>query len=405
MKNNKVIRLTIFNECFWEKGLIYSQNIEPINKFIRNTGGISFEIIAFISLLDIIRFRKQIKKFKQEQVNLIKKIRIFPTLYLPSRLFYPRWFLMPFLFFNLFIYIIALYITDTISKRIVFYNLRSYQVSIIFTLLYKKKESLIFDPRSDMINEMISIKTWKKNSLSHKVWKASEKYILLHTNKTIFISDVMKMDILKRNTLPDNKNKYYTYYNQVDFKRFAPNNNKGENIFLYTGSLGNWNSIETYLSFFKKVLLYMEDSVLYIVTNSRSYKYEPILFSENFKSIQERVVIIKNPKFNDLPEIYSKCKYGLQLMSEPDSRLGVKYVEYIASGIIPIVNSNVRGAAEFSKNHSLGIVLDNNFNNIDKNICDKIGELKFTNLQIEKNKIKNLLDVNYSNYILKNIYC
>jgi glycosyltransferase involved in cell wall biosynthesis len=402
MKSDTTVRLAIFNENFWNKGLIYSQNILPLKNIMMHQKDFYLELVTFVSFLDIIRFRKLIWSFKNEQKKNNVTVRIFPTLYVPSRLFYPRWFLFPFLFLNLFFYIIYLRMKDKFIDGKLYYNLRSYEIALAFNLFYGNKQRLIFDPRTDMLKELTHIGVWGENSISNKIWHYFEKIIVGNSHKSLFISDAMKNDILERCKLIDDKNKYIIYYNQVDFSHFkrsvVSNNN-----FLYTGSLNKWNNIRTYLLFFKKASCLINDTTLYIVTSTKPSKYEQILNEPEFDSIRDRIVVYNNPSYHKLPEIYSNCNYGLQLFNFPDSRLGVKFVEYIAAGLIPIVNENVKGAAAFVKTHSIGFILDNHFNNLDQFFCDKLIKERKTN-QYASFKIEQLLNSNESYKTLYKVF-
>jgi len=403
MKKKIQTRLVIFNENFWDKGLIYTQNILPLKIAAKNSCYYSIEIIAFISFLDFFIFWRKIYAFKKEQKKESIGVRIFPTLYLPSKFFYPKWFVLPFLLFNLFLYIIVLRISDVFVNEKLYYNLRSYQIALAFNLFYGNKHRIIFDSRTDMINEMVAIGIWRRNSISYNLWRYFEKRILTKSYKTIFISYPMKDDILNQCGLDDDENKFWVYNNQADFNRFSASEVKKNNIFLYTGSLGNWNNLRNYLIFFKKINGFIQDSELYIVTNTKPSKYESILNGTEFDSIRKKITVFKNPSYEKIPIIYSKCSYGLQLMSHKDSRTGVKFVEYVAAGLIPIVNENVRGAANFIKIHSVGFIVDNRYDNIDTTFCINLLNKKNSNFNISHN-IKELLDVNVSYKLLYKIF-
>lgn len=404
MKKNSstTIRLTIFNENFWQKGLIYSQNILPLRKLIENSKLYSLEIIAFISFIELFKYRNEIKLFIIEQRSLNINVRVFPTLYVPSKILYPRWFVIPYLFLNLSLYVLYFAIKDYKFKGKLYYNLRSYQIALVFNVLYFNKTRLVFDPRTDMLTELLNFGVWKNDSLSYKMWQWFERIIVNYSYKTIFISEPMKEDILLRCNLIDNEHKYYIYNNQVDFGHFKRRKNTEENNFLYTGSLGNWNSLRNYLLFFKKINVFMPQSSLYIVTNTDKSKYGKILDHLEFEEIRKKVHFFHNPSYASLPLIYSNCTFGLQLMSLPDSRVGVKFVEYIAAGLLPIVNKNVRGASDFVNKYSIGFILDNNMEMIDSEFCEKLLMTKLS--ESLSSAVKKVLDVNQSYAILKSVF-
>jgi len=396
MKKQKIkIRIAIFNEKFWHKGLIFSQNLLPLKMLSNKYRQYSLEIVTFISIYELIRSWVSIFSFLREQRKDNVTFKLFPIFYLPSRLFYPKWYVIPFLLINTFLYIFYLRWVDRLEKSKIYYNLRSYQIALCFSLFYGNFNRLVFDPRTDMLNELASVGTWEKKSISFDLWKFFEKRIVSKSYKTIFISDPMKDDILQRCDLRCDKNKFIVFYNQVDFKHFSKIKKNTNNKFLYTGSLGNWNNIRHYLIFFKKIKSIMKDSILYLVTDSRPAKYKQTIEDPEFDAIRDSIIIYNDPMYEQLPSIYSDCNYGLQIMGTSDSRVGVKFVEYIAAGLIPIVNENVRGAVCFIKNHSIGFVIDNQFNIIDTAFCDKLLKEKDYK-HYDLHNLKNLIDVNES---------
>lgn len=410
----KNIRFTIFNEDFWGKGLIYSQNLLPLIKLLENNRDLyNIELHSFLSILDLLLYRKQIKEFKNEFKSLGIKTIIYPTFFVRSRLFILRWYVFPFYILSTFPYLIYLMVKDFIfSNEIVIYHLRSYPIAFLFSYFYKGKARLIFDPRSDFNHENKKIGFWKENSLTDKMWFSIEKKILNRSSKVIFISESFLDDLLLRHKIKQNDKKHFLFYNPIDFKKFEFAFESVRNInevrFLYTGSLNNWNNLETYLDFFLNVKRFLPLATFYVATSSRSNSFQHLLESEKYVEIIEDVTFFYGLTYNQLPKLYKDCSIGLQLMDEPDSRIGVKFVEYLASGLIPVVNSNVRGAAKFCED-GLGLIVDNSdFSNFEM-ICNKIlFSLKKDILNRDHKSIvlanKHLFDVNYSYSVLCKIY-
>lgn len=408
------IRFTIFNEDFWGNGLIYTQNLLPLIKLLENNVDFyNIEIHSFTSILDLILYRKQIKNFKKEFKVLGIKTIIYPTFFVRSRIFILRWYVFPFYIFSTYFYLVYLILNDFIfPKKNIIYHLRSYPIAFLFSYFYKGKAKLIFDPRSDFNHENKKINFWKENSLTDKLWYKIEKKILIKSSKVIFISESFRDDLLLRHKIVQNDKKHFLFYNPIDFKKFEiafdTVRNMNEIKFLYTGSLNNWNNLETYLDFFLNIKVLMPLSTFFIATNSRSNSFQHILDKEKYKEIIKDITFFYGLKYNQLPELYKECSIGLQLMDDPDSRIGVKFVEYLASGLIPLVNTNVRGAAKFCEK-GLGIIVDNSVKSNYDAICDKIlFSLKENTLNGKHKSIvlanKNLFDVNYSYSILVNVY-
>lgn len=350
------IRLVIFNEPYWDQGLIYTQNIQPLKELCKASGS-KLEIFSFTSipkkLVEYHNIRKAKSQLKASGIDVFD----FPVLFYPTRWMLLRYWLIPYYVLNVFLYIKFFNLCDRKADDNIIYSIRSYQAALGFLLFYKKYERIVFDPRTDWIMENVNTGYFNNNGRTYRFWLSVEKRMLSSFYKTIFISDIFRDNLLNRHKLDNNEVRYPIVYNPVDYNHFRIDRHDDANSFLYTGSLGHWNNFATYLEFFSQLYKDFPGSKLIICTSSPSRKVIPILESRKYDDIRDMVEIYYNVPYNQLPQYYKRCKYGLQLMSKKDSRVGVKFIEYVASGLIPIVNDNVRGAAMLSRKYNIGIVV------------------------------------------------
>lgn len=396
----KTIRLAVFCEDYWSKGLIYTQNILPLKK-ISEENNCKFEIISFTSFLYYLLNRKAVSSFCKEMREQDIDVKNYFTAYYPTRFLTARWFVLPFLYFNTLPYILWLRFKD--RNKDIIYNLRSYEISMSFFLQYGNYEKLIFDPRTDWIDENVNQGFFCSDGINVKIWNCVEKKIIQNFRKTIFISDVFKQRTIEKHMLKDCE-KLVVLYNPIDYKLFENNKQPHDGVaFLYTGSLGHWNRLETYLDFFSIYHQHNNNSNLVICTSTSESKIQACIADSKYHSIKDFITVYYNVPFDKLPDIYKMCDYGLQLMNKLDSRVGVKYIEYLAAGITPIVHANVMGAAYLSEKYKLGIVI--NDNDSDSEILKKIKDTP----RIDKEssgyrRLKELSDLNSIDVILKSIY-
>lgn len=397
----KKIRLVVFNEAYWDKGLIYSQNILPLLQLVKKKK-CTLDIVSFTSLPFLFMSRKDIQATKDELLGYGVNIKNFPILFYPTRFMLLRHFLLPFYFLNVFFYIKLLNRIDAKYNSKILYSIRSYQAALGFLKFYDKKERIIFDTRTDWIEENINVGNFRENGRTVRYWRKKEKLMLQLFNKTLFISPVFRKQVLSRNDIKQDENKYPVVFNPINYKHFESIKNKDtNNNFLYTGSLGHWNNLSVYLDFFMQVASNMPSSKLIVCTNSPKHKVMPILSNAKYASIRNRVELYFNISYSKLPEYYARCTFGLQLMSKKDSRVGVKYIEYVASGLVPIVNENVMGAAALSREYNIGVVLDGK----NKNKLPEILEKAKKELSTEVLRtFKSMTDLNQMSEILKPIY-
>lgn len=400
----KIIRLVVFNEPYWDKGLIYSQNILPLLQLVK-TKEYKLEVISFTSLPFLHKSKTSIKATRIELAEYGVHIKNFPVLFYPTRFMLLRYFLLPFYFLNVFFYIKYLSLQDSNNtSEIIYYSIRSYQAALGFLKFYKYKDRLIFDTRTDWVEENINVGNFKSNGFTVTYWRKVEKEMLLKFKKTLFISDLFRDAVLERHGLQKDYAKYCLVYNPINYSHFQSiPNHDDKNNFLYTGSLGHWNNISIYLDFFITVADKMQTSKLIICTNSPSHKVLPIFNNPKYDKVRNRVEIHYNVSYAELPSYYAECTYGLQLMNKKDTRVGVKFIEYIAANLIPIVNSNVMGATQLSRKYNIGVVLDDYVANTNS-LVNKLNYIKQHNNKGNVEEFRKMTDLNEFANILKTIY-
>ena len=398
----KTIRLAVFNEDYWNTGLIYTQNILPLMRLAKAYNA-KFQIYSFLSVSDYVRNRTKIKDFRKKMANEGVDVKNMMIFYFHTRYLLPHWFILPYLFLNTFFHVFLLNFKDR-GKDIV-YDLRSYQTSLVFYLFYKKHDRLIFDTRTDFIEENVNSKNFSSNGLTVKIWNNIEKKIIESFKYSLFISDVFRQNIINKHNIQC-LDKLLVVYNPIDYKHFENQKEAHDgSVFLYTGSLGGWNLLENYLEVFKAYHDIDNNSRFIVCTRSSQFKVNYALNDPRFASLKDSVEIHYNVTYDELPNYYSKCDYGFQIMSKVDSRVGVKFVEYVAANLVPIVNENVQGAAYLSKKYNIGMVLS--ANDSSREIYDKICKCREINVTSEEYQaFRNLTDIDMlvDNSIYKSIY-
>ena len=396
----QTIRLVVFNEDYWDNNLIYTQNILPLKSLADSVNG-QLELFSFTSLPVYLMQRKRIKGFVEKMAERNVKVVNKLVLFYPTRYLLPFYILLPFFYLNVYFYMKALRKSD--KGRNVINNMRSYCPALAFYKYYGRLDNVFFDPRTEWIEENINAGYFKSGSRTVKFWSELEKEFVKNFHKTILISDIFKDNLIKK-CGSKYEDKMCVLYNPIDYKQFAiekrPHNGK---VFLYTGSLGHWNNLVTYLDFFKMFIEQGMECRLIICTNTAQKKIDEIVCREEYAQIKNAVIVHYNVPCDKLPVYYSECDYGLQLMSLPDSRVGVKYVEYIAAGLIPIVNSNVKGAAFLSKKYGFGPVIENQ-DNKEEIINKVVNALPLDVNSAQYLEFKQQSDLNELGCILKKIY-
>ena len=234
---------------------------------------------------------------------------------------------------------------------------RSYFPSLVAYFLHKIKSiEFVFDARSLFIEENTLNGNIKENSLNFKMWKFFEKKILENSFKSIAVS-LKQKEFYEKISCKSKVELVPCYVSPVKLLSKKAKNQKltelgysGSDIIIgYYGSLDNgWNNIDLYVSFFKKC----SDNgykVLIISQNSKSLIKDDRLKIKNLK-----ILDTSNLTFFQTMEYLQICDYGVVLMKKEadwETRLSVKFVDYLNLGLQVIVGEFVGEAVRYSNQY------------------------------------------------------
>lgn len=244
-------------------------------------------------------------------------------------------------------------------KKDVTYLVRSYYPSYIFAIikLFKPNVKFIFDSRSLFIDEYVGAGKIKPGSLNYKVWRKIESYILKQSYKTLVVAS--KQEKIYRSIYPDTSIVKVPCYTEVDLSvDFSKtdlldqfNIPKHKVLICYFGSIDKgWNNIELYKNF--------------LDANHENHNLHFIFISQNYRQLQNTIefdqgnltLIPDDVNLADKKKLMTQCDYGLFLMGpNPDweTRLGVKFVDYCASGLPVIISPYVGEAVNYIQQNEI----------------------------------------------------
>lgn len=350
--------------------IIRTQVIDLLKEIKKNSRDKNLFLISFQPLWDIFWGRK--KYFANIRKDLSKdgiKLLIIPAIATPfPHWFNLKWYLIPLIFLQSFPVLLFI----SILKRIQIFHCRSYPITLsAITVKRFKRVKVIFDPRSPFPEENIIAGRWTNNSLTYKMWKYLEKKYLIESDITIAISRTYIKHFKKISA----NFRFVEIPNNVNITEFAVNENfrrtfrlkigvdGDEIVFVYSGSLrGHWNNSRTYAKFLIKVRdLDIKHRFLFITKHVTNLKR---VFDQY--GIQPDEYFAISAELKDVPLYLSSADFGLNFMSNPDIRISIKTVEYLAMGLPIIINSNLLGGKELINQYDVGLVVDLNDFNLNK---------------------------------------
>jgi len=317
-------------------GLLKSQVIEPIKHFSDEK----------FKLINVHKINNKNEVYK-DSVNL--PIAIPYRLFLFNFLF----FLTPVIAFGY-----ALILTVIIKNNSVVIS-RSYFPSLVAYILNKLKNiDYVFDTRSLFIDENTLNGSFKHNSINYKMWKYFEKKILKNSYKTTAVA--LKQKEYYETICPKanielipcfiSPLKAVTVDRQIRL-RLELGFNSEDIVIVYYGSLDDgWNNIDMYAKAFKN----LSDQNYKVLIISQNYT----LISKDSRLVNENIIILNTTHKTgiELSEYMQLADYGIVLMRKAadwETRLSVKFVEYLNAGLQVIVGEHVGEAVRYANGEFL----------------------------------------------------
>ena len=388
MKNK--ISYILYNERP-QSGIINNQVIELLKEIAKNSN-IEITLIFIWQPIFYFSYYKKIELLNSDlKASNIKTENYYFAL--PNRFFFTKKILL-----NALIIYLSFLFSFLNLNRFKIVHCRSYISSFIVSSKSKKekKYQTIFDVRSLLPEENITVGTWSYKSDIYKLWKKIEYLSFKYSNYVITVSKTMEDKIKKIYNKTNTKNIYLIgSIEKVNFskkKRIQIRKKLNfENKFaiLYTGSFGTkiWNNIYNYAELISSLKTFHNELIFVFVVP----KIEPyfIKIFDSYFIPKNCYIFIDGLNKN----IFQACDAGINILSKgPDyrTRFGVKVAEYFAYGL-PVILKNVGGAEEFVQKFNAGIILKNRKNNSEEFsifLKKKYDRLKIANLSRKYFSIK-----------------
>jgi glycosyltransferase involved in cell wall biosynthesis len=240
-------------------------------------------------------------------------------------------------------------------------------VKIIFRDL-----KVIFDPRGFYPEEGVVKHRWKESSLTFRIWKRVENYLLRRSDKVIALSQTF----LERVAEVTEKTKCTVIYASADLDRFRhagelrqlrtqePEEN-GKMTIVYVGGLGAWHDPGLLAKVFKVISQAFANARLLVITPYSREKLERVFQSVGLARGQYAIVSAEQ---DEVPGQLVAADFGIVPLREAgdhgaigvvaDTMIGTKVAEYLASGLPIIVNKNVSGIRPLMERFKLGMFFD-----------------------------------------------
>lgn len=241
---------------------------------------------------------------------------------------------------------------------------RSYFSALAVALLQRVKPlEFVFDTRSQFVQENVSAGRLRLGSVAHRRWLAIESTLLNRAAKVLAVSDAQAR--YYHEVAPTARVQVIPCFSQPDERLLAADmreDGRGQmgfkaqdTVVCYYGSLDHkWNNICMYADFFADCL--EQGLRICVITPSA----EELRADPRLNRPEAFIAQVDDPQ--RARQLIAACDHGVIIMKKADdweSRLGVKFVEYLGAGLQVLVGEWVGAAADIVRRHfpDSGIVI------------------------------------------------
>jgi glycosyltransferase involved in cell wall biosynthesis len=255
---------------------------------------------------------------------------------------------------------------------------RSYPAALMAALstLFKRKVKIIFDMRGLYPEEGVAQGIWDERSVSFKLWKKIEKWIMRRSEKIIVLSDtfaeyVAGLDIeynKKITNIPASVDEGFLKIEKEERENIRDKMSlEGKYVFVSHGTLNYWHSPDILADVFSQIKKYVKDAHLLILSSYGKEKLEYILKK---RYLNAHDYTINYVPYNEVPKYLTASDYAIIPSMDPDNvdadgikhiletMIGLKVSECLASGLPLVVNRNIGGLRSIMRNNDIGVSFD-----------------------------------------------
>ncbi|NIG52087.1 glycosyltransferase [Chitinophaga sp. Cy-1792] len=326
----------------------------PLSSFVRNKKGTKQDVIDFKNQLTASLAAHNIKLqfyFSRFAFN-----------------FNTKFYLLPFQYFENFTKVKKL-VED---QKIDIVHCRSYHAGFVGASIRRlfKNVKFVFDTRGRFPEEGIFRKSYEKDSLSYKIWKKRERFIISNADAVVNVSEAFQK-IFETDYPKESQGKNTTIYTSSNVQVMTqPRQNnipvlQNTNAMVFVGELsenGGYSVkkvMEAY-RIYRKVIA--SPHLVFISTTNR----DTILKEIGDVEFKDEITITATTRFQDTYNILSQCKFGFAALNDWNAPLmeylaptviAAKTGEYLTAGLPLIYDNRIGGVLPLIQNHNIGMAI------------------------------------------------
>ena len=251
---------------------------------------------------------------------------------------------------------------------------RSYAATILalaMKLVFRDLK-VVFDPRGFWPEEGVVTRRWKEGSLTFRVWKQVERYLLRRSDKVIALSEAFAKHIAE---ITKGAN-CALIYASADIQKFTDARKlrdvmrrelglEGTTVFVYNGGLQEWHDPHLLGYVFRAIHQTSENVKLLVLTTYKKTSLEAVFQGAGLNP-EDFQIVAAEP--HDVPSYLGACDYGIVPLREisesgamtvvAETMIGTKVAEYLACGLPIIVNKHAGGLKSLMEQYRIGTFFD-----------------------------------------------
>lgn len=360
MKSGRRVLYVIANEHILDGGIFYSQVQNVLKEISRLDPGTFFSILYFAPVLHWARHRRQLHELTAQLGQAGIELSVWPV---PFRSLWVRAAALP-VFLGL---TLPILLGTAFMKRPQILHCRSYPAALV-GLVAKRLLGikLIFDMRGLYVDEgALKDPAWDRRTLNYRLWKRLEKVLLAQADRVIVVSRPFAQQvkaILPRSVtvIPcvASAGRGGEKVISATGETGIPDGGRQEIRVVYSGSLGNWTTVDDVARAFQLIKQVIPSAVLRVLTQSDQDRTSAEITAAGVRSEDFEV---RSLPPGDVHSYLALCDIGL-IIRRPSIvntvAFPVKFAEYLLAGLPVIVNPAASAVAALVEELRIGAVVD-----------------------------------------------
>ncbi|MGQ9682309.1 MAG: glycosyltransferase [Anaerolineae bacterium] len=345
----------VWGEAFWEHAVL-TQTVE-VMRTVQREGHARVTLVCFVPFLALFRKRGEVRAAVEALKADGVRTLVLPVPLVFTRSLYGHFALLPLALAAMVPVLLVKGLRhDLLHPRGYFAGLAACVAARVL------RRPFVFDPRSPFAEENARINAPGFGSFGVWLWKGIERLLLRCATCVVATSPAFATDLqaaapeARIEIIPNNSLGCLHDGPSRAELRVKLGFDSEDLVLAYAGSIGHWNDAGLYVGFHYE-LIGQSDRVRFLYLVPKLWQRHLLAALAAYQVPEGTYVVLSVPP-EEVCTYLTAADAGVQLMPQPDARLGVKIADYLVAGLPLVVNQYARGAVQLVATSGVGLVVD-----------------------------------------------